>query len=145
MATFLKVPRRVHNALLIVTALAEQQDGGFVPLAAIAAKGRVSQGFLEEVASSLRGAGLIKGRRGAGGGYALTRDAASISIGDVITAIEGPHALPDGSRDDRVTDALSSHCASWSVWTAVGRSVAATLRGMTLDDVVTAKRAASRS
>jgi Rrf2 family protein len=134
---FLKVPRRVHNALLIVTDLAERHEAGaFVSLADIAVRERVSAGYLEEIAASLKTNGLIVGKRGTGGGYALARGPKEITIADVITAIEGPHALAVPGTDVGVAGILSKNCASWTVWNVVQANIAETLTGMTLADVL---------
>ena len=45
--------------------------------------------YLAKVLQVLSGAGLIDSRRGVGGGYRLTRDPASISLLDVVTAANG--------------------------------------------------------
>ena len=60
-----------------------------VSLDEVARKERISQGYLEEVARLLRSAGLIAGRRGAGGGYVLARNPSEITVAEVITAMEG--------------------------------------------------------
>lgn len=136
---FIKVPRRVHNALLIVTDLAQHEAGIFVSLADIASKERVSQGYLEEIAAPLKATGLIVGKRGAGGGYALAKDASHVTVADVITAVEGPQALAVPTADAGVAGALSKNCASWTVWTEVQKRVSETLSGMTVADLASTR------
>lgn len=45
--------------------------------------------YLAKVLQVLSGAGLIDSRRGVGGGYRLTRDPASITLLDVVSAANG--------------------------------------------------------
>ncbi len=45
---------------------------------------------LEQLFASLRRAGILKSQRGVRGGYSFARDAAEISVLDVIECIDGP-------------------------------------------------------
>ena len=72
--------------------------------------------FLEQIFQDLKRAGIVGSKRGPQGGYSLARGAASIRLGDVVRALEGPIALGDradgshktGKNGDarRVTDAI---------------------------------------
>lgn len=138
MKSFLKVPQKVHHALLIVADLAVQY-GSDTPMSlnTIAERSGLSQGFLEEIAAPLREAGIIEGRRGAKGGYVLSTEPADITVGDVITAIEGPIALVD-CFDETIGCALAPLCATQNVWYRVQSQVTSVLKGMTISDIVKA-------
>src|SRR4029079_3747528 len=45
--------------------------------------------YLEHLVQRLRKAGLVESRRGAHGGYTLAREAADISMAEVVGALEG--------------------------------------------------------
>jgi Rrf2 family protein len=47
--------------------------------------------FLDQVMHDLRHGGLVESRRGAGGGYVLARDPATISFFDVVDMIDGSY------------------------------------------------------
>ncbi len=126
------------HALLIVADLATQYGCGTpMSLHSIAERSGLSQGFLEEIATPLREASIIKGRRGAKGGYVLAKDPIDITVGDVIVALEGPIALVD-CFDDTVGCALAPLCATQDVWYRVQRQVTSTLTEMTISDIVEA-------
>lgn len=136
MATLFKVPQKAHHALLIVTDLAERYEAGFpLSLEEIARKERLSQGFLEEIAAQLRRAGIIRGRRGARGGYVLAKDPAKLTVAEVVTAVAGPVA-PVECLADRVSCALIRSCTNRGVWAMVQRQVEAELSKMTVQDVI---------
>lgn len=138
MKSFLKVPQKVHHALLITADLAVQYGSDSpMSLTAIAERSGLSRGFLEEIAAPLRKAGIIKGRRGAKGGYILATDPADITVSDVIAAIEGPIALVD-CFDDAVGCTLASLCATQNVWYRVQRQITSTLASMTIRDIIEA-------
>ena len=54
--------------------------------------------FLEAIVADLRRAGLVASRRGARGGYLLSRPADQIAVGDIIRAVDGPLAEVRGLR-----------------------------------------------
>jgi len=56
----------------------------------ISRRQKISQRYLEQIFNKLLKEGLLKSRRGPRGGYMLSRDPAEISVGDVITAAQGP-------------------------------------------------------
>src|SRR6185369_10262969 len=59
---------------------------------AIARSQAIPGKFLEAVLGDLRRAKLVASQRGASGGYRLARPASSITLADVIRAVEGPLA-----------------------------------------------------
>jgi Rrf2 family protein len=56
----------------------------------ISRRQKISQRYLEQIFNKLLKAGLLKSRRGPRGGYMLSRDSSEISVGDIISAAQGP-------------------------------------------------------
>ena len=140
MKPVLKVPQRVHHGLLLMTALARAfGTGQAVTLEQVAAQEGISQGFLEEIAGRLRRAGFIVGRRGKAGGYVLARDPRRISVGEVITALEGPVALVECLGEAGGCPRAAS-CLSKNVWWRVQSEIARLLDSMTVAAVAGADR-----
>ena len=83
---------------MIDVALRESQ--GPVALAAISTRHQISLSYLEQLFSKLRQQGLVESTRGPGGGYSLSRDARSISVADVICAVDTANANADDSMDE---------------------------------------------
>lgn len=50
----------------------------------------IPHGFLQAILSDLRRAGIVASRRGKTGGWFLSRDAESITVADVMRAVDGP-------------------------------------------------------
>jgi Rrf2 family protein len=94
--------------------------------------------FLESILSELRQAGLVKSRRGAHGGYWLSRPAAEISVADVIRAVEGPMALVRGERPEQVEYHGSAEPLR-EVWIAVRSALRGVLSNVSLADLATGK------
>ncbi|MGI9082359.1 MAG: RrF2 family transcriptional regulator [Thermoleophilaceae bacterium] len=115
-----------------------------ISLAAIADAEGLPLAYLEHLVARLRRADLVESRRGAHGGYSLARPAESITMAEVVKALEGAIAPiecitadDDGSlvcvregelgHDPRPTKLL---------WTRVQGSIVRTLTDMTLADLV---------
>ena len=75
----------VSLALKAVTRPARKQ--------AVAEAEEISVDYVEQILLKLKTAGLVRSHRGAKGGFSLARDAASITVADVLEATEGPLSL----------------------------------------------------
>jgi Rrf2 family protein len=85
---------KAKYALRAAIALAEQSPAdGWLPTVTIATRERIPRKFLEAILVRLRDSGMVDSRRGSQGGHRLAHDAASISVADIIRAIDGPLAL----------------------------------------------------
>lgn len=72
--------------------LAEYGVAGNITGAEIAKAEGLPKKFLDAILNELTGAGLLHSRKGKGGGYALTRPADKIMVGDIVRALDGPLA-----------------------------------------------------
>jgi len=61
-----------------------------VTLTDIATRQTISLSYLEQLFARLRKAGMVKGVRGPGGGYTLSRKAQEINIAEIIEAVDEP-------------------------------------------------------
>jgi Rrf2 family transcriptional regulator, cysteine metabolism repressor len=84
-------------ALAALFDLAAQPPGVPVKIADIARRQKIPQKFLELILAGLKQGGFVESRRGADGGYLLSRPPSAISVGDVVRFIEGAK----GSRKTR--------------------------------------------
>src|SRR4051795_13037390 len=92
--------------------------GGPVKGEAIARAQGISARFLENILGELRHAGLVRSQRGSEGGYWLARDPATISVAEVIRAVEGPLASVRGERPEHLDYAGSAESLQ-RVWIAL--------------------------
>jgi Rrf2 family protein len=138
MHSFLKIPQKVHHALLVVGKLAERHaDGDPISLQEIAKETGLSHGFLEEVAGHLRRAQIIESRRGAHGGYLLAHAPADITVSDIVEAIEGPITMVD-CLSESIGCVIATGCTNKNVWGRLQQRVQATLRETTVADMMSA-------
>jgi Rrf2 family protein len=120
---------------LLVLAGAAQGDGGPRKGDAIAAAQHVPFKYLENILGQLRTAGLVRSQRGGDGGYWLAKDPATVSIADVIRAVEGPLATVRGERAEDLEYPEGSGGLQ-QMWVAVRASLRSVLETTTLADVV---------
>jgi Rrf2 family protein len=87
----MKISAKAEYACLAVLALARRDpDDPPVRIRQISAAHGIPERYLVQILLQLKGAGLVTSTRGASGGYRLARPAASITLGEVLTAIDGP-------------------------------------------------------
>ncbi len=87
----------------------------------------------QKLVSVLSRAGLLRSTRGLGGGVRLARPAASITLAEVVEALEGPIALTsclDERRHDRC--AREARCGMRPHWAPVNAAIRDVLAGVTL-------------
>jgi Rrf2 family protein len=92
--------------------------------------------FLEAILTQLRRAGLVRSQRGPEGGFWLARPAASISLADVIRAIDGPLLGVRGERPENLGYTGAAEPLQ-AVWIALRANERAILEEVTLEHIVT--------
>jgi Rrf2 family protein len=132
-----RVSARADYAIRALLELAAATD---VPVRAdaIAKAQAIPTKFLENLLVDLRRTRLVVSRRGRDGGYRLARPASSITLADVIRAVDGPLA---GVRDAAPEDVAYTGAAAslTEVWVAVRASLRSVLEATTLADVATGR------
>jgi Rrf2 family cysteine metabolism transcriptional repressor len=105
-------------ALRAIFDLSMSPDTEPVKIADIAKRQQIPQKFLELILASLRQGGFVESRRGADGGYRLSRPATEITVGQVLAYVEngkksgrsGPDAFTDlWTRVDRAVSDILDH------------------------------------
>lgn len=91
--------------------------------------------FLENILLDLKRAGLVMSIRGQRGGFRLSRPADTISLAQVIRALEGPLASVRGQRPEDLSYAGPAG-ALREVWIAVRANLRAVLERVTIADLV---------
>ena len=135
---------RAEYGVRVMVQLARRSDGQPVSLADIAAQDGLPVAYLEHLVARLRKAGLVDSRRGARGGYLLTRPAEEITMAEVVEALEGSIApiecITQGADGHLVCarEAEADHiCPTKLLWTRVQGSIVRTLQDTRLSDLVT--------
>jgi Rrf2 family protein len=136
---------RAEYGVRVMVDLARRGGADPVPLAEIAECEGLPLAYLEHLVARLRRAGLVESRRGAHGGYLLARDAAEITMAEVVEALEGRIApiecissAPDGTIRCSRESAPGHVCTTKVLWTRVRAAILSTLRETSLADLIPA-------
>jgi Rrf2 family transcriptional regulator, cysteine metabolism repressor len=133
---------KAEYGVRVMAHLAGREGAVPVALGTIAAAEGLPLAYLEHLMARLRRADLVASRRGAHGGYSLARPAQTISMAEVVEALEGDIApiecISEGA-DGRLVCSRESvgdgTCPTKLLWTRVRGSIVTTLRDMTLQDL----------
>jgi Rrf2 family protein len=112
--SLMQIPRKIEYALRAMIHLADN-PGGIARGTEIARREHIPKYYLEKVIRDLMRGGLVRARRGPGGGYQLGRPPETISFRDVIEAVEGPITLNVCVDGSSACD-LQPACRMFRVW-----------------------------
>ena len=107
----------------------------------IAERHGVPPRFLVQILLQLKGAGLVRSKRGVGGGYVLARPPAEIRISEILSAVDGPISLGDFGEPHQ--DGACDHegqCVLLSIWKTAGEHMRRVMEDFTLQSVADAAR-----
>jgi Rrf2 family protein len=122
-----------------VIELARRAGQGPVQCAEIAACQKIPEAYLDQLLSSLRRVGIIRSVRGPHGGHELARDPHQLTLGDVVTALEGPvvpHEFVHGPASESDGEDWRSACAVRNAWLAATEASQRVLDQTTIQDLL---------
>ena len=137
-----KVSTRGDYASRALLSLALHEGGGQpTSVRDIAERTGLPQPYLEQILLALKGAGLVRSKRGVGGGYVLARPPAELTLGQIVSAVEGPIQAGDfGEPHQNGACDHEGQCVLLGVWSDVGEYMRRYLDSFTLADMVTQAR-----
>lgn len=130
------VSTKGRYALRVMIDLARQEPGAPVPLDQIAQRQEISKKYLELILKTLVQKGLLKGQRGKGGGYQLTRKPEDYPIGEILELTEGTLAIVSCLQDKDHPCARQDCCDTYPMWAKFDGMVHDFFYGMTLADLM---------
>ena len=106
----------------------------------VAQRQGIPEPYLEQLLLALRRAALVRSYRGPGGGYTLTRPPGTISLADIVAALEGPFVPPEATLHDADSTADLLSCPIRDAWHLATATMRRILEGMTLEVLVDRQR-----
>ncbi|MCI8950101.1 MAG: Rrf2 family transcriptional regulator [Lachnospiraceae bacterium] len=103
-------------ALRVMIDLAKQNPNQFIPLDEIATRQGISKKYLEIILKTLVQNKLLKGLRGKGGGYQLTRHPADYTAGEILELTEGTLAVVACLQEKAETCQRKESCDTLPMW-----------------------------
>jgi len=120
------ISNKCQYALKAVLELATREKQGCVPISEIAKARDIPARFLEAILRQLKQAGITESVRGKDGGYKLARPASEITMGEIVTLLEGPLTKRARSSENDVFNA---------VWEQAGEQLEEILQGVTFEQL----------
>ena len=121
-----------------VTAMVDlAMRGGKAPvtLAAISERQKISLSYLEQLFGKLRRNKIVESVRGPGGGYYLARPGNSISIAEIVIAVDEPlDATKCGGKGN--CNGENHPCITHELWMGLNESILDYLQAVTLQHLV---------
>ncbi len=136
-----KVSTRGDYASRALLSLVLHQGSGPTSVRDIAERTGLPQPYLEQILLALSGAGLVRSKRGVGGGYVLARPADSISLAEIVSAVDGP--IQAGDFGAPHTGGACDHegqCVLLAVWEDAGSRMRSYLEDFSLHDLANIAR-----
>lgn len=130
----MKLTTKGRYAVTAMMDLALHAQQSPVALAEVSRRQNLSLSYLEQLFSSLRKRGLVVSARGPGGGYRLGREAATICVADVISAVNEnlDTTACGGARNCQGTRACLTH----ELWHDLSMRIQEHLEGISLADLM---------
>jgi len=103
-------------AVRVMIDIAEHSDEKFVMMKDIAERQDISKKYLESILESLVKDNLVKGVRGKGGGYQLTRPPQDYTVYEILKSTESKLAVVDCLQDNAPPCERSAFCQTLPMW-----------------------------
>ena len=108
-------------------------------LAGISSRQKISLSYLEQLFGKLRRHALVDSVRGPGGGYRLAKEAAGISVAEIILAVDEPIDATQCGGKENCHD--EQKCLTHDLWAALNDRIFDYLGAVTLRELVESHRA----
>lgn len=110
-------------ALRVMIDIAENNNGGYIPLKDVAERQQISKKYLEIIVKEMVAGNLLTGTSGKGGGYKLCRDASDYSVGEILELMEGSLAPVACLAKTSHECARTAECQTLPMWTEFNNMV----------------------
>ena len=133
----MKLSTKGRYGLRAMIDLATYSETEPVSIQSIADRQNISERYLEQLMAKLKKAGLVTSTRGAGGGYRLAKETGSISVGDILRALEGDlRAVTCDAQEGEGGCEKADLCVSRYVWQRINASITNAVDTMYLEQLV---------
>lgn len=113
-----------------------QNPGRCTKISEISVRQEISDKYLEQIATLLNRAGLIKSVRGAQGGYLLTREPEEYSVGMILRVTEGSISPVSCLDDDAAPCGRADNCVTLEVWKKLQEAINGVVDHVTLAELI---------
>ena len=131
-----RITRLADYGILLMSYLATDRRGQVHTARDVSGATGVPLPTVSKILKALARAGLLASHRGVGGGFALARDGKTITVADVVTALEGPIALTACLSPDRESCTVENSCPVKPNWERLNDAVRTAVQSISVAEMV---------
>lgn len=123
----MKLSKKAEYALRALVAMGREREGTNFSIQDLASQEHIPLKFLEQILLALKNGGLLRSKRGVGGGYQLVTHPARITLGEVVTLFDGPFDPVPGAEHDalgQVFGGLRDQVTQWFAENTIAHIIA---------------------
>jgi Rrf2 family protein len=136
----MKLSKKAEYALRALMAMGRGGVGRTFSIQEISTSERIPLKFLEQILLQLKNSGILRSKRGVGGGYQLARPVARISLAEVVEIIDGPADLMSCAvhvgRTSACECGVTGGCALGRAFARLRDQIQSTLTSTSLGDIL---------
>jgi Rrf2 family protein len=137
----LKLTKKADYGLMALKFMAEHPDNPTLSAKDVSEAYGIPAQLLAKILQTLTKTGILRSQAGMNGGYALTRNARSISAFEVILAIDGPLFITSCDKGAKACE-LRSNCTIKEPLARVNEAIAVVLKSISIQDLTDKETAA---
>jgi Rrf2 family protein len=140
----LKLTKKADYGLMALKFLAEHPETAALSAKDVADAYGIPAQLLAKILQQLTKSGLLRSHAGMNGGYALAREARSISAYEVILAIDGPFFITSCTKGKTGCE-LTTNCTIKEPLARVNETIAGVLKSISIQDLTEHEQPAARA
>ena len=132
----MKISTKGIYAIEAMTDLAIFSKNGVESIKNIASRRQLSEKYLEQIMAGLKKSKLIISTRGAGGGYKLAKSPESITVYEILKAVESNMIFLECLEGKVDCGMDCERCKTRPIWKTMWEKILTVFEGVTLADIV---------
>jgi Rrf2 family protein len=114
----MKLSKKAEYALRALVAMGREPEGANFSIQDLSRSEHIPLKFLEQILLALKNGGLLRSKRGVGGGYQLVARPQRITLGEVVTLFDGPFDPLPGAEHAALGDLFGELRQQVNQWLA---------------------------
>jgi len=131
----MKLSTKTRYGTRMILEMAQNYGQGAIQLGEIAKRQKISLKYLEQIIRPLKKAGYVGSFRGAKGGHILNKPPDEITVGEIVSLLEGGDTLIQCDQDPATCERKDS-CLTRYLWMEAAKAMYTRLAEITFADVM---------